>query len=280
MHLSAVFKEYGIDVERTKIVRHPLNKKDIRKIYKLGMIEDYQSKQGKPVFDNCKYIVSFLGTSGNEARFIGVYEIIERLEGDIVKTKMPKDYPYPEHFEEGYYYVMKKTDIMEDLQTRLCVDWVNAVSWAQWAKNDKEIISIAPEEVKEFPGYEDIVLSYADLNEILEENEKYQKWRDALSNVNGIYLICDVKRSKQYIGSTYNQGGILERWKQYKDTHHGGDVEIKAHLGKYPEAYKDFQFTILRILPKTISDKEAVMIENLYKRKLNTRNSEYGMNLN
>ena len=55
---------------------------------------------------------------------------------------------------------------------------------------------------------------------------------------------------------------------------------IKAHLGKYPEAYKDLQFTILRILPKTISDKEAVMIESLYKRKLNTRNSKYGMNLN
>ena len=62
MHLSAVFNEYGLDIEKTKIVRHPLNKQDIRDIYKLGMIEAYQSKQSKPVFDNCKYIVSFIAS--------------------------------------------------------------------------------------------------------------------------------------------------------------------------------------------------------------------------
>lgn len=280
MHLSAVFNEYGLDIEQTKIVRHPLNKQDIRDIYKLGMIEAYQSKQSKPVFDNCKYIVSFIGTSGNEARFVGVYEILERLEGDIIKSKMPEGYPYPEQFDEGYYYVMKKTEIMNDLRMRLCVDWVNAVSWAQWARNDKKIISIAPEEQKEFPGYEEVILSYADLFEVIYGGEEFQKWRDALSNVNGIYLICDIGCNKQYIGSTYNQEGILGRWKNYVDTHHGGDKELIAHLEKYPNAYNNFQFTIMRILPKCVTDKEATVIESLYKRKLNTRYSEYGMNLN
>ena len=280
MHLSAVFNEYGLDIEKTKIVRHPLNKQDIRDIYKLGMIEAYQSKQSKPVFDNCKYIVSFIGTSGTEARFIGVYEILERLEGEIIKTRMPEGFPYPEQFDEGYYYVMRKLDVMDDLYKRLTVDWVNAVSWAQWAKNDKRIISIAPEEQLIFPGYEDVILSYTDLFEVIYGGEKYQKWRDALSNVNGIYLICDVGRNKQYIGSTYNQEGILGRWKNYIDTYHGGDKELIAHLSKYPNAYKNFQFTILRILPKSVTDKEATMIESLYKRKLNTRNTEYGMNLN
>ena len=86
--------------------------------------------------------------------------------------------------------------------------------------------------------------------------------------------------NKQYVGSTYNQEGILGRWKNYIDTHHGGDKELIAHLNKYPNAYKDFQFTILRILPKSVTDKEATMIESLYKKKLNTRNTEYGMNLN
>ena len=125
-----------------------------------------------------------------------------------------------------------------------------------------------------------MILSYTDLFEVIYGGEKYQKWRDALSNVNGIYLICDVGRNKQYIGSTYNQEGILGRWKNYIDSHHGGDKELMAHLKEYPDAYKDFQFTILRILPKTVTDKEATMIESLYKRKLNTRNLEYGMNLN
>lgn len=30
MHLSSIFKEYGVKIEQTKIVRHPLNKEDVR----------------------------------------------------------------------------------------------------------------------------------------------------------------------------------------------------------------------------------------------------------
>lgn len=29
MYLLSIFKEYGIDIEKTKIVRHPLNKQDV-----------------------------------------------------------------------------------------------------------------------------------------------------------------------------------------------------------------------------------------------------------
>lgn len=280
MYLLSIFKEYGIDIEKTKIVRHPLNKQDVRDIYNHGMIEDYQSKQGKPVFDGCKYIVSFIGMEGTSARFFGVYEILERIEGKDVKTKMPEGFPYPEQFEDGYYYVMQKTDIMSDLVDKLYVDWVNAVSWAQWARNDKKVLAIMPIEPKKFPGYEDLILTYAELADVVYGGAEWQKWRDALSNVNGIYLICDTKCNKQYIGSTYNQDGILGRWKDYVDSHDGGDKEIAAHLKRNPNAYWDFQFTILRILPKTVTDKEAVLVESLYKRKLNTRNTDYGMNLN
>ena len=30
MHLSSILKEYGVDIKKTKLVRHPLNKTDIR----------------------------------------------------------------------------------------------------------------------------------------------------------------------------------------------------------------------------------------------------------
>lgn len=29
MHLSAIFKDYGVDVKKTKLVRHPLNKEEV-----------------------------------------------------------------------------------------------------------------------------------------------------------------------------------------------------------------------------------------------------------
>ena len=61
MHLSSIFKEYGVNIENTKLVRHPLNKEDVKDIYNRGMIESYQSTQGKNCFDNCKYIAAFMG---------------------------------------------------------------------------------------------------------------------------------------------------------------------------------------------------------------------------
>ncbi len=282
MHLSSVFKEYGVDIKNTKLVRHPLNKTDIRDVYERGMIEAYQSSQSKNCFDNCKYIASFIGTSGTEAKFIGLYEIIETIEGAAVRNHMPEGYPYPDHFDETHiYYAMKKMDVMSDMDNKLIIDWgKGALAWFQWAENDKEVLSIASRDEIPFPGYEALILTYSDLANIVDGDIRYQKWREALSNVNGIYLICDTKRNKQYIGSTYNDIGILGRWTEYVKTLDGGDVGIKSHLRKYPDAHFDFQFTILRVLPKPISINEATQIESLYKNKLCTRNEENGLNRN
>ena len=282
MHLSSIFKEYGIDIKKTKLVRHPLNKPDIKDAYVRNMIQDYQSAQNKTCFDNCKYIATFLGTNKTEAMFYGMYEITDMLTGSKVQDKMPKDYPHPEHFDENHvYYVMKKMDVMNELEEKLIIDWgKSTLSWFQWASNDKEVLSIANRQEKEFPGYEELIVTYEELGSIVEGEDCYKKWVDALSNVNGIYLICDTQRGKQYIGSTYNNSGILGRWAEYYRTHHGGDVELKEHLKKNPDAYYDFQFTILRVLPKNITDKEAIPIESLYKKKLCTRNEFYGLNRN
>ena len=106
------------------------------------------------------------------------------------------------------------------------------------------------------------------------------KWNEALSNINAIYLICDSKNGKQYIGSTYGKQGLLGRWTEYYKTKDGGDVMIKKHLKSYPDAFLDFQFTILRVLQKSISINEATDIETLYKNKLLTRSSFYGLNMN
>lgn len=282
MHLSSIFKEYGVDIEQTKLVRHPLNKEDVRDVYNRGMIEAYQSTQSKNCFDNCKYIAAFMGTNKTEALFIGMYEIIESVAGSEVASLMLEDYPYPEHFADDHiYYKMQKLDVMSDMDKKLVIDWGQATrSWFQWANNDKEVLSISNRDEIEFPGYEEMILSYADLGDIVDGEIRYRKWIEALKNVNGIYLICDTKRNKQYVGSTYNDDGILGRWTEYYKTHHGGDVDIKEHLRKYPDAYYDFQFTILRILPKNVADKEAIRLESIYKNKLCTRNPEYGLNKN
>lgn len=282
MHLSSILKEYGVDIKKTKLVRHPLNKTDIRDVYERGMIEAYQSSQSKNCFDNCKYIASFVGTTGTEAKFIGLYEIVDTIDGSEVMKHMPEGYPYPDHFDDTHrFYVMKKLETMSDMDNKLIIDWgKGALAWFQWAENDKEVLSIASRDEVPFPGYESLILSYSELANIVDGDIRYQKWREALSNVNGIYLICDTKHNKQYIGSTYNDIGILGSWTEYVKTLDGGDVGIRSHLKQHHDAHFGFQFTILKVLPKPISINEATQVESLYKNKLCTRNEEYGLNKN
>ena len=287
MKLLSILGEYDIDIQNTKIIRHPYNKPDVKKIYDAGYIESYQCEQGNAVFDNCKYILAFLGTSNTNAIFIGCYEIGRRYEGEDKKKMMPLGFPFPEYFEHGYYYEMVKTDIMSDLEKRLVIDWGKSTrSWHQWASNNKDVIAIySPRnmrEVKEFKSYEETVLSFSELQTIVNDPVTYEDWYLSLKNVNGVYLICDTVGDKLYIGSTYNDEGIWGRWKCYIETHDGGDEGIKELLAEKENknAYLHFQFSILRTLSKTVLPEEAISIENLYKKKLHTKNGKYGLNQN
>lgn len=284
MRLSTILKDYGLLIEDTKLVRHPLNKKDVRDIYSRGglnYIEAYQSSQSKRIFDNCSHVVAFLGIANTKAKFIGTYKILGIVEGSEVQEYMPEGYPYEEHFDKNHvYYKMERVDIMEDLVNRLIIDWPSPRSWFNWASTEKEVLSILSSEEMDFPGYESLILTYTELADIVDGDERYKKWHDALENVNGVYLICDTKNNMQYIGTTYNEEGILGRWTNYVRMLDGGDVGIKAHLKKHPDAYLDFQFTILRVLPKPIEMKDAIAVETLYKKKLGTRNEAFGLNKN
>jgi hypothetical protein len=106
--------------------------------------------------------------------------------------------------------------------------------------------------------------------------EANREWHTMLSSVAGVYLIMDTESGKQYVGSAYGKRGILGRWKEYATTGHGGNVLLKKILAQDSKAAKNFQFTILRTLPKTLTNKEVINYENLYKEKLGTR--AFGLN--
>ena len=129
-----------------------------------------------------------------------------------------------------------------------------------------------------FSGYENLILSYRELKEIVENQSVYSEWHTALSSVNAIYLIVDRTTGKQYVGSAYGEGGLLGRWSYYVSTLHGGNKLMKELICCYPERYQDFQFSILQILPKTLTSNEIIDLETLYKRKL--LSFKFGMNDN
>lgn len=255
----------GLDrTARVKLVRHKDRRLDLYNIYRTDReaFLKYQNTQKKDVFNKVDYIVSFIGEEGLQARFVGVYKV----NGEKA-------------IHEGYEYSMSEVGGYDDLKERVIIRWENAISWHQWIKNEMEVLEISPGlHYKRFTDYFDLILDFNELQEII-VNE-YKDWRNVLSVVKGIYLICDTKTGKQYIGSAYGDEGIWGRWKEYVATNgHGGNKSLKELIDKeWDYACKYFQFSILMLLPKTVTAEEAIRKEQLFKRKLGT--NSFGLNNN
>lgn len=132
--------------------------------------------------------------------------------------------------------------------------------------------------VKQFPGYLDFILTYSELAKLIGNPEANREWRNRLSSVAGVYLIIDTTTGEQYVGSASGKQGIWGRWETYVKTKHGGNKQLREVLGNDANNIERFQFTVLRTLPKTLTKREVIEIENLYKKKLNTR--AFGLNSN
>ena len=75
--LEYLLQPFGLDTShRTKLVRHQEQGIDIAALHRAGQLEFYQTFQSHPVFANCDQIVSFLGSVGSQAVFVGVYEVL------------------------------------------------------------------------------------------------------------------------------------------------------------------------------------------------------------
>lgn len=90
-----------------------------------------------------------------------------------------------------------------------------------------EILPTAYEGDK-FPGYENVRLSYYQLEGII--NRKRFSWIYALKNQKAVYLITDKKK-----------GMLLQRWSDYVRDGYGGNTRLKEHV-------KEKASTILKII--------------------------------
>jgi len=269
----------GLDCsKKIKIVRHQDNRYDIEEMYSLGQIPVYQSYQAKPIFE-CDYIVSFIGLSESLARMVGVFRVNGRTAAR--EAPFPLDFSYQDTIgPNDVFYDLVEVSGFEDLKDRVVIDWgKGALAWHQWL-SDKEIVEILPPGyVKDFPGFQDLHLTYDELVAIFSNPTANREWHRALSSVAGIYLIVDSATGAQYVGSAYGDSGILGRWFTYtKTSGHGGNIKLKEIVSESPSGPKAFRFSILRTLPKILTMAEVVRYEAQYKEKLGTR--AFGLNLN
>ncbi len=253
---------------KIKLVRHKDERQDLYNLYRYKNSEflNYQKSQSKDVFKNVDFIVSFIGEKkGLLSRFIGVFRVVNKT---IVS-------------ENQFEYELQEILGFEDLIERVIINWgvpASARSWHQWIKNEKEVVEIqAGLHYKQFTDYFDFILDFKELQEII--TNQYSDWNKMLSVTKGIYLISDTKSGKLYVGSAYGENGIWERWKTYVKTKgHGNNKSLKELIKKDENYAMNFQFSILMLLPKTITPDEAIKKENLFKKKLGT--NSFGLNNN
>ena len=308
MNILELVKVRGLNVEgfKVKLFRHPaqvpgykVNEKpftlDLDKLYRkdLKFIETYQSYQKKG-FECGNYVISFIGTEGVEAKFIGVYQVKNRK--PATEVPVPPDFLKESglKLEQNFltvdcvFFELERVNNFDDLKDRVVIDWGKAtLSWHQWLSkngsitNDKKVVEILREGyLMDFPGYDKVNITFNRLVGIIKNLGVHKDWKVSLEAVAGVYLIVDDKTGKQYVGSAYGVGGILGRWKSYVESDgHCDNKKLKELISEQGKDYaNNFRFSILHILSKTQAEKEVIGWERIYKEKLGTR--AMGLNIN
>ncbi len=177
---------------------------------------------------------------------------------------------------------------------RLTVNWKNLPQQFYYVKEDIidsiEVKEILPNKYlnieNDFAGYENVSKSYIELSNLIVKSS----WKNALSDVFGVYVLTDSNNGKLYVGSATGENGIYGRWKTYLEK---GYDKSEEEDKKYPNKQlrelvekkgidyikNNFIYTILEIFPKNeIGKDKALQRENYWKEALKTRINGYNSN--
>jgi hypothetical protein len=266
-----------------RIVRHQHGKYPVAELLQRGLLETYQAYQSKPVFHKAQRVISLYGLEGGtRARFFGVF----RNSGwHGPKAKPPTtDHPWESEWRDHskFFYKLKRETGFEHLEDRIIVEWgPGALAWCQrFTKANKPVLEItAPgRKLPPFSDYLEFSISYNELLDLYQDEDAHREWRARLSAVAGVYLILAESSGDLYIGSATGAEGIWGRWRAYAKTGHGNNALLRRLIASnrdYPQA---FRFSILQIVPKSMSREDVIEFEVRFKAKLGSR--AHGLNLN
>ena len=150
----------------------------------------------------------------------------------------------------------------------------NMIRNAESVIEDCEVVQLLPDIFDNdiFPGYDKVNISWKELSRIIEKGS----WQTALQNQKGVYLITDILNGKMYVGSAYGDEMILNRWKSYVKTGHGGNKELKEL--DFNHIKENFRYSILDIFKSTTDEKEIIERESWWKEVLLSRKFGYNSN--
>lgn len=273
-----LLRTYNVDSSEVRLVRHGNREIDVLETFLNEPLKftEYTAWQKPGKFGDSKYLAIFAPARSTTSLFLGLWKINGVTQNLYLKPphlRLLKKHSLPERwFEKSDRYDLELTSTMLDLNQRLVVDWGRStVSWVQ--TKDKDVVEIKPtNSIGDFTSYDRILLSYCDLQKLINDTDSNASWVNALSSVNGVYLIKYKKDGRLYVGSAYGKGGILCRWESYAKNGHAGNKLLKDL------DHHQFEFSVLEISPSTMSADDVISRENRWKECLGTR--EFGLNEN
>lgn len=281
LSFSDILVKAGMDPARVKLIRHALSDQGFKKCYDKNMVLAYTQVQRASFSNHYDYWCIFISGKSTHAKFWGCYKV----GGSISNTAdvMPSGFPLEKMFSgEDAFFSLEHVEILAEYENKLIIDWGGATrSWHQKGTNQKPILSIQSEAKQIFSGYENLILTYDELRDIIDKKDTtYSDWYSALSSVYAIYLIVEQESGHQYIGSAYGTAeGLWGRWANYVATGgHGGNKQMLEVMQSSPERCHNLQFSVLQILSKSLSADDVIRAETLWKDKLLTK--RHGWNEN
>lgn len=271
-------KIYGIEPSKVRLVRHGNREINVLEVFQKDKerFTEYTAWQKEGKYGSSGYLAIFSPARGTTSLFLGLWSV----DGVTVNEKLQprhlallRKYRLPESwYNTSVRYQLNLTSIMFSLSERLVIDWgKSTLNWVQ--SQNKSVVQIKPvNSIGDFTSYDKILLSYQDLLILIKDTDSNFSWVNALSSVNGVYLIKYKKDGRLYVGSAYGNGGILGRWSAYAKSGHAGNNRLKG-LDPF-----EFEFSVLEISPGTMSATDVLLRENRWKECLGTR--EFGLNDN
>jgi hypothetical protein len=278
--LIDILRLAGFDTNlKTRLVRH--QERRLMELRRNDWLELYQSYQSKPKFHGVEQIVSFYGLSGTRAGFYGVYRVLGHRPASqgikLVECEWSLEWGA---MGDGFFYDLERDQRFDDLRDRMVIEWgPGTLAWVQKLDN-KPVLEIK-EPGRKLPPFEDYLefsLTHAQLKDLFGNEEAHRDWRVPLSAVAGVYLILAQGSGHLYVGSAYGESGIWGRWRNYAHSGDGGNVQLRELIRENSTYPRQFRFSVLQILPKTMAREEVLKREALYKEKFGTRAT--GLNSN
>jgi hypothetical protein len=229
----------------------------------------YQSVQS--VLNEAKlrapYWASFVGAPGAETLFAGLYAVKNRrlMERD---TAMPHMDGIDKAGSRHVYDLTLKQSL-GDLIGKLVIDWgPGDRAWIQRADQQNKEVRELRKEFKEpdFPGFLNFIEPLSKLDKLA------TGWKEVLRSSKGVYLLTCPRTKEQYVGAATAADGFWNRWQEYAQTGHGGNVALKS---RDPS---DYQVSILEVAGTSSTDADILVMEQRWKAKL--QSGKMGLNRN